>query len=94
MSAQPLDARLSALEAGVEHLNGAYAQIDKRLGDLRSEMNIGFTRGDQHFATIDRRFDGQDRKLGGNLRTLVGWMLGQTAVIVGAIAMVAFALRD
>ncbi len=93
MSAQPLDIRLSALEASVEHLNGAYEQIDKRLGDLRSDMNIGFGRVDQHFETIDRRLDGQDRKVDGNLRTLVGWMLGQTAVIIGAIATVAFALR-
>ena len=93
MSAHPLDVRLSALEASVEHLNGAYEQIDKRLGDLRSDMNIGFGRVDQHFETIDRRFDGQDRKVDGNLRTLVGWMLGQTAVIIGAIATVAFSLK-
>lgn len=107
MSAQPLDIRLSALEASVEHLNGAYEQIDKRLGDLRSDMNIGFARVDQRFETIDRRveaidrrfeaidrrFDAQDRKSDNNLKTLIGWMLGQTAVIVGALAAVAFALR-
>ena len=93
MSAQPLDVRLSALEASVEHLNGAYEQIDKRLGDLRSDMNAGFGRFDRRFETIDRRFDAQDRKIDGILRTLIGWMLGQTAVIVGAIAAVAFALR-
>jgi len=86
MSAQPLDIRLSALEASVEHLNGAYEQIDKRLGDLRSDMNAGFAR-------FDQRFDAQDRKADGNLKTLIGWMLGQATVIVGAIASVAFALR-
>jgi hypothetical protein len=86
MSAQPLDVRLSALEASVEHLNGAYEQIDKRLGDLRSDVNAGFAR-------VDLRFEAQDRKIDGNLKTLIGWMLGQTAVIVGAIAAVAFALR-
>jgi tetrahydromethanopterin S-methyltransferase subunit G len=93
MSAQPSDVRLSALEASVEHLNGAYEQIDKRLGDLRSDVNIGFGRVDRHFETIDRRLDGLDRKVDGNLRTLVGWMLGQTAVVIGAIANVALALR-
>jgi hypothetical protein len=86
MSAQPLDIRLSALEASVEHLNGAYEQIDKRLGDLRSEMNIGFARADQRFEAIDRKIDG-------NLKTLIGWMLGQTAVVVGAIVSLALALR-
>ncbi|HTC30745.1 MAG TPA: hypothetical protein VK702_08430 [Candidatus Acidoferrum sp.] len=42
---------------------------------------------------LDIRFNGQDRKTDSNLRTLVGWMIGQTAVIIGAIASVAFALR-
>lgn len=93
MSAYPLDVRLSALEASVEHLNGAYEQIDKRLGDLRSDVNAGFSRVDQRFEAIDRRLDTQDRKIDGNLKTIIGWMLGQTAVIVGAIATVAFALR-
>jgi hypothetical protein len=82
MSAQPLDVRLSALEASVEHLNGAYEQIDKRLGDLRSDMNAGFARVDQRFETMDR-----------SLKTLIGWLFGQTAVILGAMATVAFALR-
>lgn len=86
MSAQPLDIRLSALEASVEHLNGAYEQIDKRLGDLRTDMTGGFAR-------IDQRFEALDRKIDGNFKTVVGYMLGQTAVIIGAVASVAFALR-
>jgi hypothetical protein len=86
MSAHPIDIRLSALEASVEHLNGAYEQIDRRLGDLRSDMNAGFAR-------VDQRFEAQDRKIDGNLQTIIGWMLGQTAVILAAVASVAFALR-
>jgi hypothetical protein len=93
MSAQPLDIRLSALEASVEHLNGAYEQIDKRLGDLRSDMNAGFTRVDQRFESMDRRFESIDSRFDGTLKTVIGWMLAQTAVILGAIATVAFALR-
>jgi chaperonin cofactor prefoldin len=103
MSAQPLDVRLSALEASVEHLNGAYEQIDKRLGDLRSDMNAGFARVDQRFESMDRRFESIDRRfetmdrrfetMDRSLKTLIGWLFGQTAVILGAMATVAFALR-
>ena len=68
------------------HLDGAYEQIDKRLGDLRSDMTAGFLR-------VDQRFDSADRKIEGNFRALIGWMLAQTAIIIGALASVAFALK-
>lgn len=93
MSANPLDLRISALEASVEHLNGAYEQIDKRLGDLRSDVIAGFARVDQRFDAFDRKFETIDRRFESNLRTLVGWMLGQTAVIIGALASIALALH-
>jgi uncharacterized protein YukE len=135
VSAQHIDVRLSALEASVEHLNGTYEQIDKRLGDLRAEMAAGFNRIDhrfemidhrfemidhrfemidhrfemidRRFETIDRRFEAMDQRFAGNdgrfqsvedrlernLKTMISWMLGQTAVIIGAIAGVAVALR-
>ncbi|MGB6984829.1 MAG: hypothetical protein WBD74_02500 [Candidatus Aquilonibacter sp.] len=44
-------------------------------------------------ASMERRFDTIDRKIDGNLKTIISWMLGQTAVIVGALAAVAFALH-
>jgi hypothetical protein len=37
--------------------------------------------------------EGLDQKIDGHLKTLINWMLGQTAVIIGAIAALAFALR-
>ena len=86
MSAQPIDLRLSALESSMAHLDGAYEQIDKRLGDLRSDMTAGFLR-------VDQRFDSAGRKIEGNFRALIGWMLAQTAIIIGALASVAFALK-
>jgi hypothetical protein len=79
MSAQPLDVRLSALEASVDR---RFDAVDRRFDTI-----------DRRFDTIDRRFDTIDRKIDGNLKTIIGWMLGQTAVIVGALAAVAFALR-
>lgn len=79
MSAQPLDVRLSALEASVDRRFGS---IDRRFDTV-----------DRRFESIERRFDTVDRKIDGNLKTIIGWMLGQTAVIVGAFAAVAFALR-
>ncbi len=83
---QPLEFRIAQLEASVEHLSGAFEQIDKRLGDLRMDVIAGFARVDQGFDSIERRMDlGIDR--------LTTWMLGQTGVILGAIAAAALALR-
>jgi hypothetical protein len=49
MSAQPLEIRMA-------HLEGAYEQLDKRLGDLAAAI-------DSRFAQVDVRFDGVDRKI-------------------------------
>ncbi len=49
MSAQPFEIRMA-------HLEGAYEQLDKRLGDLTATI-------DSRFAQVDVRFDGVDRKI-------------------------------
>ena len=40
---------------------------------------------------IDHRLEAIEKKIDSNLRTIITWMLGQTAVILGAVA--AFALH-
>jgi hypothetical protein len=79
MSAVPLDSRLASLESTT-------GQLDKRLSDIGSAMSSSFGR-------VDIRLENLDRRIDGNFKAMIGWMLGQTAVIVGAIAAVAFALR-
>ncbi|HEY1977160.1 MAG TPA: hypothetical protein VGG89_11465 [Candidatus Baltobacteraceae bacterium] len=109
---QPLEHRIAQLEASVEHLNGAYEQIDKRLGDLRSDTVAGFVRVDQRFDAMERRsdlrfeavegrldaidtrletkYDKLDSKVDASVRMLVTWMIGNTGIVLAAIAAVAF----
>ncbi len=51
--------------------------------DLRSAMDLRF----------DSLRDGLNAKIDGTLRTMISWMIAQTAVIVGALAAVAYALH-
>ena len=110
--AERIEAAAFIFEASVEHLNGAYEQIDKRLGDMRSDMVAGFVRIDQRLDVMDRRydlrfegtenalkaidakfegkFDKLDSKVDASVRMLVTWMLGNTGIVLGAIAAVAF----
>lgn len=62
----------------LSRLEGAYEQVGDRLNGI-----------DVHLSTIDSRFDALDRKVG----ALYGFLFTQTAVILGAIAGVAFALH-
>lgn len=108
---QPLEHRIAALEASVEHLNGAYEQIDKRLGDFRADMVAGFAGVDHRFDAMERRsdlrfeviedrfealevkfekYDKLDSKMDASVRVLVTWMIGNTGIVLGAIAAVAF----
>jgi tetrahydromethanopterin S-methyltransferase subunit G len=100
MSVHPWEPRLARLE-------GSFDQIDKRLGDLAANIDARFAQVDARFAQVDARFaqvdarfaqvdarlDSLDRKVDGNLKTTIGWMLGQTAVILTAVAAVAFIVR-
>jgi hypothetical protein len=58
------------------HLEGAYEQIDKRLGDLTTMINGRFAQVDSRFVQVDTRFDGLDRKVDG-----LQWRM--TSLIVG-----------
>lgn len=51
------------MEIRLARLEGAYEQIDKRLLDLRQDLDRSFGAIDQRFAGIDQRFAGVDQKL-------------------------------
>ncbi|HUZ49314.1 MAG TPA: hypothetical protein VMW12_06165 [Candidatus Dormibacteraeota bacterium] len=72
MTAQPLGPRVSRLE-------GAFEQLDQRLGDLRSNLDARFAQVDVRFIQVENRLDGLDRKIDG-LRSDVDqkflWMMG------------------
>jgi hypothetical protein len=102
VSAQPLEQRISRLEGAYEQtadrLNGieqrmtaGFAQVDLRFVQLEQRMDSRFAQVDTRFAQLDARFSRLNEKIDTNLRTMITWMLGQTAVILGAFA--AFALH-
>jgi len=58
------------------HLEGAFVQLDKRLGDLASNIDARFGQVDRRFDSLERRIDGLDKRFNG-----LQWRL--TALIVG-----------
>jgi hypothetical protein len=66
MSAQPLEVRMA-------HLEGAYEQIDKRLGDLTYSI-------ESRFARVDARLDALNNKIDDRFGGLQ-WRM--TSLIVG-----------
>jgi hypothetical protein len=58
MSAQPLDVRIA-------HLEGAYEQLDKRLGDLTSTIDGRFAQVDSRFGQVESRLDSLGQKVDG-----------------------------
>jgi hypothetical protein len=84
LSAQPLEIQMARLE-------GAYLQIADRLNGIDHRLE-SFERGvDARFAQVDGRFERLEERVDSNLKTIISWMLGQTAVLLAALA--AFALH-
>lgn len=79
MSAQTLESRIARLE-------GAYEQVAERLNGMDQRITAGFAQVDARFAQVDVRFVQLEQKIDSNLRAMITWMLGQTAVILGAFA--------
>jgi len=76
MSAQPLEIRIA-------HLEGAYEQIDKRLGDLTATIDGRFAQVDGRFVQIDGRFAQVESRLDGLDRKIDGLQWRMTSLIVG-----------
>ncbi len=70
-----------AWEPRLSRLEGAFEQVGERLGSM-----------DRHLDRVESKVERLESTLDGNFKSLIGWMLGQTAV-VGAVVAVAFALH-
>ncbi|MHB8355124.1 MAG: hypothetical protein ACYDDQ_00335 [Vulcanimicrobiaceae bacterium] len=70
------------------------AAMDLRFDSLRDGLNAKIDAKTDGLTTkIDAKTDGLNAKIDGTLRTMISWMIAQTAVIVGALAAVAYALH-
>jgi len=74
------------MEVRMARLEGAYEQIADRLIGVDRRLNALEQR-------MESRFERLEHKIDSNLKTIITWMLGQTAVILGSVVAVAFALH-
>ncbi len=81
--AMPLPERVSRLE-------GAYEQVADRLNGIDVRLAALDQKADLRFDTLDKKID---VKFTSGLKLGLSLMLGQTTVILGAIAAAAFALH-
>jgi hypothetical protein len=70
-------------------LEGAYVQIADRLNGMDHRIEGFEQRVDARFAQVDARLGQIEKKIDSH----ISWMLGQTAVILGALVTLAFALH-
>jgi hypothetical protein len=82
LSAQPLEIQMARLE-------GAFVQIADRLNGMDHRIEGFEQRVDARFAQVDTRLLLIEKKIDSNLKTMISWMLGQTAVILAALVIVA-----
>jgi hypothetical protein len=88
MSTHPLEVRIS-------HLEGAYEQLDKRLGDLAAATIAGFSQVDSRFAQVDSRFSQVDARLDSIDRKIDGlqWRMTSPIVVTWLTAMLAILFK-
>ncbi|MHB8146172.1 MAG: hypothetical protein ACYDGM_02770 [Vulcanimicrobiaceae bacterium] len=89
MTAQPWETPIARLEGAFEQVSKRLDSIDRRLDGVDKR----FDSMDRRFDSMDRRFSGMDRKIDENFRATIGWMLGQTAVLLAALAAIAYTLH-
>ena len=89
MTAQPWEPRVSRLEGAFEQSGDRLNSIDLRL----AQIDARFAQMEGRFAQMDGRFTQIDHKIDSNFKALIGWMLGQTTVVVGAMVAIAFVLH-
>jgi len=89
---------MARLEGAYEQIADRLNGIDHRIDSFEQKVDARFAQVDSRFAQVDSRFAQVDsrllaleKKIDSNLRTIITWMLGQTAVILGSVA--AFALH-
>lgn len=80
MSAQPLEVRMA-------HLEGAYIQLDKRLGDMVSMIDSRFAQVDSRFAQVDGRLEALDRRLDAVQWRIVALIIGTWITTIATVLL-------
>ena len=57
MSAQALEVRMAHLEGAYEQINHRLGTVEQRLGSLEAKVDSGFARVDDRFSQIEQRVD-------------------------------------
>jgi len=81
------------INARFVQIDARFVQIDARFDQLESRMDSRFAQMESRFTRMDGRIDALGEKVESNLKTIIGWMMGQTALSITAVIAVAFALR-
>jgi tetrahydromethanopterin S-methyltransferase subunit G len=89
VSAQPLEIQMARLEGASVQIADRLNGIDHRLESIEQRFDGRFGQVDGRFAQIDSRFARLEQRVDSNLKTIISWMLGQTAVILAALAAAA-----
>ena len=89
MTAQPWEVPIARLQGAFEQLGKRLESMDRRLDSMDRRLD-GM---DRRLDSMDHRLGGMDQKIDGNFRATIGWMVGQTAVLLAALAAVAFTLH-
>jgi tetrahydromethanopterin S-methyltransferase subunit G len=59
MSSQALEARMGGLEARMSHIDGAFEQVNDRLGGIERRLDSMEGRFEGRFNSIEDRFEGR-----------------------------------
>lgn len=85
MSAQALEIRMAHLEGAYEQINHRLGNVEQRLGSLESRMDAGFAQVDNRFAQVDARFAQIDQRFGRieqRMDQSFMWLLGLLVVSI------------
>lgn len=75
MHAQPLDARMA-------HIEGAFEQINERLGSIERRFDVAFASVDQRFNHVDTKFNWLIGTTAGGFFTLIAVQVTATLTIL------------
>lgn len=81
MTAQPLEIRMA-------HLEGAYEQLDRRLGDLARTIDSHFAQVDSRFSQVDTNFQTLNQKV-----DTLQWRLTSLVVVTWITTILAVLLH-
>ena len=87
-----MEERMSAMPERVSKLEGAYEQVDQRLGDLTRSVEALRTEMTTRLDSTDRRIDTMDSKFESKFNTLIIVVASTGVAVVGTLIAIAFRL--